>query len=187
MPNAVDLIPLGTASDDSHCFVFSVRSSRQLAGQSRKAGAFRRRAGPLEARDERLTVAAQRCTPRKRGQRTETKNRRRESVSGGAIDHSPNLGTDSPPGYIPIMAVPVLNPPKSILWVDDEGELLESHRIFLRSKGYEVEWATQRRRRGRDAPAPAVRHHAPRRADARQARARGLPRRARDRAEPCRS
>ena len=25
--------------------------------------------------------------------------------------------------------------PKSILWVDDEGELLESHRIFLRSKG----------------------------------------------------
>jgi len=33
-------------------------------------------------------------------------------------------------------------PAKSILWVDDEGELLESHRIFLRSKGYEVEWAS---------------------------------------------
>jgi len=33
-------------------------------------------------------------------------------------------------------------PVKSILWVDDEGELLESHRIFLRSKGYEVEWAS---------------------------------------------
>ena len=32
--------------------------------------------------------------------------------------------------------------PKSLLWVDDESELLESHRIFLRSKGYEVEWAT---------------------------------------------
>lgn len=31
--------------------------------------------------------------------------------------------------------------PKSVLWVDDESELLESHRIFLRSKGYEVEWA----------------------------------------------
>jgi hypothetical protein len=27
MPNAVDLIPLGIASDDNHCFVFSVRSS----------------------------------------------------------------------------------------------------------------------------------------------------------------
>ena len=40
------------------------------------------------------------------------------------------------------MAVPVLNPPKSILWVDDEGELLEPHRIFLRSKGYTVEWAS---------------------------------------------
>ena len=33
-------------------------------------------------------------------------------------------------------------PVKSILWVDDEGELLEPHRIFLRSKGYEVEWAS---------------------------------------------
>ncbi|HEX6251087.1 MAG TPA: response regulator [Gemmatimonadaceae bacterium] len=31
---------------------------------------------------------------------------------------------------------------KSVLWVDDEAELLESHRIFLRSKGYDVEWAT---------------------------------------------
>jgi DNA-binding response OmpR family regulator len=31
---------------------------------------------------------------------------------------------------------------KSVLWVDDEAELLESHRIFLREKGYEVEWAT---------------------------------------------
>lgn len=31
---------------------------------------------------------------------------------------------------------------KSVLWVDDESELLESHRIFLRSKGYEVEWAS---------------------------------------------
>jgi DNA-binding NtrC family response regulator len=28
--------------------------------------------------------------------------------------------------------------PKSVLWVDDEIELLESHRIFLREKGYEV-------------------------------------------------
>src|SRR4029079_6762594 len=40
------------------------------------------------------------------------------------------------------MAAPVLNPPKSILWVDDEGEVLEPHRIFLRSKGYTVEWAS---------------------------------------------
>src|SRR5918911_1572058 len=30
---------------------------------------------------------------------------------------------------------------KSVLWVDDEAELLESHRIFLREKGYDVEWA----------------------------------------------
>ena len=31
---------------------------------------------------------------------------------------------------------------KSVLWVDDEAELLESHRVFLRDKGYEVEAAT---------------------------------------------
>jgi DNA-binding NarL/FixJ family response regulator len=33
-------------------------------------------------------------------------------------------------------------PAKSVLWVDDEAELLESHRIFLRDKGFEVETAT---------------------------------------------
>jgi CheY-like chemotaxis protein len=33
-------------------------------------------------------------------------------------------------------------PAKSILWVDDEADLLESHRIFLRDKGYEVDAAT---------------------------------------------
>ena len=33
-------------------------------------------------------------------------------------------------------------PAKSVLWVDDEAELLESHRIFLREKVYEVETAT---------------------------------------------
>lgn len=31
---------------------------------------------------------------------------------------------------------------KSVLWVDDEAELLESHRIFLREKGYDVHMAT---------------------------------------------
>ena len=30
---------------------------------------------------------------------------------------------------------------RTLLWVDDEAELLEAHRIFLREKGYEVEWA----------------------------------------------
>ncbi|GAC1684968.1 MAG: response regulator [Gemmatimonadaceae bacterium] len=29
-----------------------------------------------------------------------------------------------------------------MLWVDDEADLLEPHRIFLREKGYEVAWAT---------------------------------------------
>ncbi|MFL5579251.1 MAG: response regulator [Gemmatimonadaceae bacterium] len=33
-------------------------------------------------------------------------------------------------------------PAKAVLWVDDEGELLEPHRIFLREKGYDVEWAS---------------------------------------------
>ena len=33
-------------------------------------------------------------------------------------------------------------PTKSVLWVDDEADLLESHRLFLRERGFEVEWAT---------------------------------------------
>ena len=32
--------------------------------------------------------------------------------------------------------------PKAVLWVDDEADRLEPHRIFLREKGYEVEWAS---------------------------------------------
>src|SRR5215216_1707719 len=31
---------------------------------------------------------------------------------------------------------------KSVLWVDDEAELLEPHRMFLRDKGFDVESAT---------------------------------------------
>jgi CheY-like chemotaxis protein len=33
-------------------------------------------------------------------------------------------------------------PVKSVLWVDDEAELLESHRMFLRDKGFDVETVT---------------------------------------------
>ena len=33
-------------------------------------------------------------------------------------------------------------PLKSVLWIDDEVDLLESHRIFLREKGFEVDAAT---------------------------------------------
>jgi CheY-like chemotaxis protein len=33
-------------------------------------------------------------------------------------------------------------PPKSVLWVDDEAELLEPHRLFLADRGYEVSVAT---------------------------------------------
>ncbi|MDX2183945.1 MAG: response regulator [Gemmatimonadaceae bacterium] len=34
------------------------------------------------------------------------------------------------------------NPRRSVLWVDDEAELLESHRLFLRDNGYDVLAAT---------------------------------------------
>ena len=40
--------------------------------------------------------------------------------------------------YISAMAQPA----KSILWVNDETELYESHRIFLQDNGFEVERAT---------------------------------------------
>jgi CheY-like chemotaxis protein len=33
-------------------------------------------------------------------------------------------------------------PAKSVLWIDDEAELLEPHRIFLRDKGFDVDMAT---------------------------------------------
>ncbi|HXY32458.1 MAG TPA: response regulator [Gemmatimonadaceae bacterium] len=33
-------------------------------------------------------------------------------------------------------------PPKAVLWVDDEVDLLESHRIFLREKGFDVDSAS---------------------------------------------
>jgi DNA-binding NarL/FixJ family response regulator len=33
-------------------------------------------------------------------------------------------------------------PAKSVLWIDDEAELLEPHRMFLRDKGFDVEMAT---------------------------------------------
>jgi DNA-binding response OmpR family regulator len=32
--------------------------------------------------------------------------------------------------------------PRSVLWVDDEAELLEPHRLFLKERGLEVEMAT---------------------------------------------
>src|SRR5689334_5961286 len=34
------------------------------------------------------------------------------------------------------------HPAKTVLWVDDEAELLEPHRMFLRDKGFNVETAT---------------------------------------------
>ena len=33
-------------------------------------------------------------------------------------------------------------PPRSVLWVDDEAELLEPHRLFLADRGYDVAMAT---------------------------------------------
>jgi DNA-binding response OmpR family regulator len=35
-----------------------------------------------------------------------------------------------------------MQPSKAVLWVDDEADLLESHRIFLREKGFEVDSAS---------------------------------------------
>ena len=36
----------------------------------------------------------------------------------------------------------MVQPAKTILWVDDEADLLEPHRIFLRDRGFEVDSAT---------------------------------------------
>src|SRR5262245_58411556 len=37
---------------------------------------------------------------------------------------------------------PMAQPAKAVLWVDDEAELLEPHRMFLQDKGFEVATAT---------------------------------------------
>lgn len=43
---------------------------------------------------------------------------------------------------MPVPAPKITRPPKTVLWVDDEAELLEPHRVFLAGKGYEVAVAT---------------------------------------------
>jgi CheY-like chemotaxis protein len=40
------------------------------------------------------------------------------------------------------LPVKIGQPPKSVLWVDDEADLLESHRLFLADRGYDVAVAT---------------------------------------------
>jgi CheY-like chemotaxis protein len=44
---------------------------------------------------------------------------------------------------------------RTVLWVDDEAEQLEAHRLFLHEKGYEVEWA-----RNADDAVEMLRRHA---------------------------
>src|SRR6185295_13167943 len=46
------------------------------------------------------------------------------------------------PGTTPHYILRMAQPAKSVLWVDDEAELLEPHRIFLRDKGFDVELAS---------------------------------------------
>ena len=45
-------------------------------------------------------------------------------------------------GRVRLHSDTMAQPLKSVLWVDDEADLLESHRIFLREKGFEVDAAT---------------------------------------------
>jgi len=56
----------------------------------------------LEAGDQRLAVAAQRCPPRCRRKRAESKNRRGKCETGELAEHTPNLGMGFALGYIPI-------------------------------------------------------------------------------------
>jgi hypothetical protein len=59
-----------------------------------------------------LPVTAQRRPDGQRGQRSESKNGRRESETGRLSYHSPNLGTDLAPGYIPTHGRSGPEPPK---------------------------------------------------------------------------
>jgi len=71
------------------------------------AGDFVRRqhsaakASDLQARQKRLAVSAERCSSGERSQRAEAKNGGRESETRELTEHTPNLGRDLAPGYIP--------------------------------------------------------------------------------------
>ena len=72
---------------------------------------------------------------------------RRQRILDGHNSESrgtPPLGKRSGRKYIRDMPLPAKlgQPPRSVLWVDDEAELLEPHRLFLADKGYEVVMAT---------------------------------------------
>ena len=54
----------------------------------------------LKARDERFAIATQGRTTSQRGKRAESKNRGSKSEAWQLTDHSPNLGTSTPLGYI---------------------------------------------------------------------------------------
>jgi CheY-like chemotaxis protein len=59
----------------------------------------------------------------------------------GFASHSANVDAGTTFETMPLPAK-IGQPPKSVLWVDDEAELLEPHRLFLADKGYDVAVAT---------------------------------------------
>src|SRR5690349_12634995 len=79
-----------------------------------------------------------------RGDRREAEQPRWREPSPTSRSHPasripPHIAAPFLAGYI---ASTMTSQAKAILWVDDEADLLESHRIFLREQGFEVDSAT---------------------------------------------
>jgi len=58
------------------------------------------------------------------------------------VARRPSSVARRPSPVAPQYILPMAQPAKSVLWVDDEAELLEPHRMFLRDKGFDVELVT---------------------------------------------
>src|SRR5690348_12877234 len=103
-----------------------VRAPTELRGC---ASCVHRQSRRHETRQGHFPCAPNRCPSGLRGE-----SRKWEVVGHGLIAtrHLPAI----------LHCASMAQPPKSVLWIDDEADLLESHRIFLREQGFEVDAAT---------------------------------------------
>ena len=127
------------------------------------AGRALHHARRLHRGEQHLARTAERRAGGECGERAQRKSRRgerkwRRCGTTQNLGAGLALGKRSGRKYIRDMPLPAKlgQPPRSVLWVDDEAELLEPHRLFLADKGYEVVDGHQCGRRRGNAAAPVV-------------------------------